>query len=252
VAQPFRTILLDAAGSTNREAFERAKAGELGPLWVVARRQTEGRGRNGRPWASELGNLYASLLLRLARAGNVQQLALLAGVAVREAILDAAQGAPIAGLRLKWPNDVLIDGGKCAGILCESQSSAGRARVVVIGIGINLRSHPSGIGRAATDLAAHGLLLTPAVMLTSLDDAMARWLAAWDGGAGFQRVRAAWLAGAGNAGESLTVNTGAEEIAGTFVDLDRGGALVLRDGRGVMRTLTFGDVTLLPPPPEVS
>ena len=251
MAQPFRTILLDAAGSTNREAFERARAGEAGPLWVVARRQTEGRGRNGRPWASELGNLYASLLLRLAQAGNVQQLALLAGVAVREAILAAAQ-APIAGLRLKWPNDVLIDGAKCAGILCESQSSAGGERVVVIGIGINLTSHPSGIGRTATDLAAHGLELTPAVMLTSLDAAMARWLANWDGGAGFQRVRAAWLAGAGNAGESLTVNTGAEEIAGTFVDLDLGGGLVLRDGRGVIRSLTFGDVTLLPPTPEVS
>jgi len=252
VAPPFRTILLDAAGSTNREAFDRAKAGEAGPLWVVARRQTEGRGRNGRPWASELGNLYASLLLRLAHAGNVQQLALLAGVAVREAILAAAQ-RPIAGLRLKWPNDVLIDGAKCAGILCESQSSPGGERVVVIGIGINLTSHPSGIDRAATDLAAHGLRLTPEAMLTSLDAAMARWLAAWDGGAGFQRVRTAWLAGAGNAGESLTVNTGAEEIAGTFVDLDFGGGLVLRDRRGLTRTLTFGDVTLLPPPtPEVS
>ena len=250
MAQPFRTILLDAAGSTNREAFERARAGEAGPLWVVARRQTEGRGRNGRPWASELGNLYASLLLRLAHT-KVQQLALLAGVAVREAILAAAQG-PITGLRLKWPNDVLIDGAKCAGILCESQSSAGGERVVVIGIGINLTSHPSGIGRAATDLAAHGLELTLEVMLTSLDAAMARWLATWDGGAGFQRVRAAWLAGAGNAGESLTVNTGAEEIAGTFVDLDLGGGLVLRDGRGVIHSLTFGDVTLLPPTPEVS
>ena len=251
MAQPFRTILLDAAGSTNREAFERARAGEAGPLWVVARRQTEGRGRNGRPWASELGNLYASLLLRLAHT-KVQQLALLAGVAVREAILAAAQG-PITGLRLKWPNDVLIDGAKCAGILCESQSSAAGERVVVIGIGINLTSHPSGIGRAATDLAAHGLDLTPEVMLTRLDAAMVPWLATWNGGAGFERVRAAWLAGAGNAGESLTVNTGAEEITGTFVDLDLGGGLVLRDGRGVMRTLTFGDVTLLPPStPEVS
>ena len=248
MAHPFRTVLLDAAGSTNREAFDRAKAGEAGPLWVVARRQTEGRGRNGRPWASEPGNLYASLLLRLAHPANVQQLALVAGVAVLEAIVTAAREAPIKDLRLKWPNDVLIAGAKCAGILCESQSSAGE-RVVVIGIGINLKSHPLGIGRAATDLAAHGLNLTPQAMLASLDAAMARWLAAWDGGAGFAYVRAAWLAAAGGAGESLTVNTGAEEIAGTFVDLDPGGGLVLRDGGGALRTLTFGDVTLLPPPP---
>jgi BirA family transcriptional regulator, biotin operon repressor / biotin---[acetyl-CoA-carboxylase] ligase len=246
VTHPIRTVLLDAAGSTNREAFERARAGEVGPLWVVARRQTDGRGRNGRPWASEPGNLYASLLLRLAHP-NVQQLALVAGVAVLEAIVAAAWKAPIKDLRLKWPNDVLIAGAKCAGILCESQASVAE-RVVVIGIGINLNSHPLGIGRAATDLAAHGLNLTPQAMLAGLDAAMARWLAAWDGGAGFHRVRAAWLAAAGGAGESLTVNTGAEEIAGTFVDLDPGGGLVLRDSGGALRTLTFGDVTLLPPP----
>jgi BirA family biotin operon repressor/biotin-[acetyl-CoA-carboxylase] ligase len=247
VAKSFRSVLLDATGSTNRVAFEEAKAGESGPLWVVARRQTEGRGRNGRPWTSEPGNLYASLMLRLASPANVQQLALLAGVAVLEAVRAAARGAPIEGLRLKWPNDVLIDGAKCAGILCESQAG-GRERVVVIGIGINLSSHPTRIGRPATNLAAHGLHLTPEAMLAHLDAATADWLAAWDGGAGFDRVRAAWLGAAGGAGERLTVNTGTEEIAGSFVDLDPGGGLVLRDDRGALRTLTFGDVTLQPPP----
>jgi BirA family biotin operon repressor/biotin-[acetyl-CoA-carboxylase] ligase len=228
--------------------LELAAAGELGPLWVVARRQTLGRGRNGRHWASAPGNLYASLLLRPAcPLAIVHQLSLLAGVAVCEAIGAAARGAPLPGLRLKWPNDVLIGGAKCAGILPESRSRAGDAAILaVIGIGINIATHPTGLGRAATDLAAHGLRLTPEAMLARVSEAMARWLAHWDLGAGFARVRAGWLEAAGGAGESLTVNTGAEQISGSFVDLDAGGALVLRDASGVLRTLTFGDVSLAP------
>jgi BirA family biotin operon repressor/biotin-[acetyl-CoA-carboxylase] ligase len=242
----FRSDILDEAGSTNTVAFARAQAGEPGPLWIVARRQTQGRGRSGRQWTSETGNLYASLLQRLAcPQAVVHQLSLLAGVAVVEAILGAAGDVRLPGLRLKWPNDVLIGEAKCAGILPESQSSSSRADlVVVIGIGINLRSHPAHIGRAATDLAAHGMNVTPDAMLASLAEAMARWLAVWDCGAGMQRVRTAWLERGGAVGESLSVDTGKERIVGTFLDLDPGGALMLRDAHGVPRRLTFGDVTL--------
>jgi BirA family biotin operon repressor/biotin-[acetyl-CoA-carboxylase] ligase len=242
----FASAILEEAGSTNTEAFKRAAAGEAGPLWIMARRQTQGRGRSGRHWASEPGNLYASLLQRLAcPQAVVHQLSLLAGVAVVEAIAAAAGGAPIAGLRLKWPNDVLIGEAKCAGILPESHSS-GRASevVVVIGIGINLASHPAGLGRAATDLAAHGVVVTPEAMLSFLAEAMQRWLGVWDGGRGFGQVRAAWLAHGGRPGESLTVDTGRERIAGTFLDLDASGALLMRDTQGLQRKLTFGDVTL--------
>src|ERR1700680_2406864 len=154
----FRSVILEEAGSTNTEAFKRAAAGEAGPLWIMARRQTNGRGRSGRMWASEPGNLYASLLQRLACPQSVvHQLSLLAGVAAVEAIA-AAVGGRINGLRLKWPNDVLIGEAKCAGILPESQIGAGGSEVVVvIGIGINLASHPTGLGRSATHLAAHGV-----------------------------------------------------------------------------------------------
>ena len=179
------TVILEETGSTNTEAFRRAAAGEAGPLWIMARRQTQGRGRSGRQWASEPGNLYASLLQRLAcPQAVVHQLSLLAGVAVIEAI-EAAAGRRIAGLRLKWPNDVLIGEAKCAGILPESRSGGGSAEVVVvIGIGINLSSHPSGLGRAATDLAAQGVTVTPDAMLGVLAQAMQRWLGVWDGGRG--------------------------------------------------------------------
>jgi BirA family biotin operon repressor/biotin-[acetyl-CoA-carboxylase] ligase len=245
VPHPFASIILEEAGSTNTEAFKRAAAGAAGPLWIMARRQTQGRGRSGRQWSSEPGNLYASLLQRLAcPQAVVHQLSLLAGVAVAEAIVGAV-GRRMDGLRLKWPNDVLIGEGKCAGILPESQWGAATPEVVVvIGIGINLLSHPSALGRAATDLAAHGLAITPEAMLEALAEAVRRWLGIWDGGRGFAQVRSAWLAFAGPVGESLTVDTGRERIAGTFLGLDQGGALVMLDNKGVERKLTFGDVTL--------
>jgi BirA family transcriptional regulator, biotin operon repressor / biotin---[acetyl-CoA-carboxylase] ligase len=247
----YRCVILEEAGSTNTEAFKRALAGEAGPLWVMARRQTQGRGRSGRQWASEPGNLYASLLQRLPCPMTVvHQLSLLAGVAAVEAI-SAAAGAPIAGLRLKWPNDVLIGEAKCAGILPESQMALGGSEVVVvIGIGINLASHPTGLGRAATNLAAHGASLAPQAMLGFLSEAIRRWLEAWDCGAGFLRVRAAWLGYAGAIGESLTFDTGRERIAGTFLGLDDDGALLMRDALGRPRKLTFGDVTLARTAPE--
>ena len=239
------TVILEETGSTNTEAFRRAAAGEAGPLWIMARRQTQGRGRSGRQWASEPGNLYASLLQRLAcPQAVVHQLSLLAGVAVIEAI-EAAAGRRIAGLRLKWPNDVLIGEAKCAGILPESQSvGAGKEVVVVIGVGINLVSHPENLGRATTDLAAHGVDVAPEVMLGVLAPAVQRWLDVWACGAGFPQVRRAWLAYGGAMGESIIADTGRERIAGSFLGLDEGGALLLRDAQGVERRLTFGDVTL--------
>jgi BirA family biotin operon repressor/biotin-[acetyl-CoA-carboxylase] ligase len=222
---PFRSIILEHASSTNSEAFARALAGETGPLWIMAQRQSQGRGRSGRQWASEPGNLYASLLQRLVcRHSVVHQLSL---------------------VRLKWPNDVLIGEAKCAGILPESQIGAGGSEaVVVIGIGINLATHPGKLGRAATHLAAHGTKVKPETMLGFLAGAVERWVETWDLGTGFARVRAAWLGYAGAVGESLSVHTGREHIAGTFLGLDDGGALLMRDGEGRSRRLTFGDVTL--------
>jgi BirA family biotin operon repressor/biotin-[acetyl-CoA-carboxylase] ligase len=241
----FRSVVLEEAGSTNTEAFKLAAAGESGPLWIMARRQTQGRGRSGRRWASEPGNLYASLLARIACPQSVvHQLSLLAGVATIEAI-GAAAGGPVPGLRLKWPNDVLIGEAKCAGILPESQlGAAGAEVVIVVGIGINLASHPEGLGRAATHLAAHGIAVTPEAMLPHLAAAVTGWLDNWRCGAGFARVRRAWLAHGSAVGESLSVDTGRERIAGTFLDLDADGALVLQDSQGRRRKLTFGDVTL--------
>lgn len=227
---------------TNAEGMRRVAGGERGPLWLRAIEQTGGKGRSGRPWSSVPGNLYASLVTALsAPLAAVPQLSLVAGVAAVDAI--AAVAGPIAGPRLKWPNDVLIGGAKLAGILPESTTIGGQL-VTVLGIGINLAHHPEGLGRAATHVAAHAMPVAPHDMLSGLDTALAQWLDVWQAGAGFADIRAAWLARAGNFGEAISVHDTSGLRTGTFAGLDDDGALLMRCANGSMQRIAYGDVSL--------
>lgn len=233
---------LASVDSTNAEAMRRVQAGEPGPLWILAERQDSGRGRSGRGWSSEPGNLHASLLVTLAAPQpKAYQLALVAGVAVFDAI-TASVHPTIPGLSLKWPNDIMIDGTKAGGILIESSLGSGRL-AAVIGIGLNVATSPGQLDRPTTHLRAHGTCPPPPELLGYVADAMARWLATWDEGRGFDAVREAWLNRAHPLGERLSVNSGAELETGTFQGLDAEGALLLQV-RGDVRRFTFGDVTL--------
>jgi len=224
--------------------MRRAAAGEPGPLWILADTQTAGRGRSGRSWASEPGNLHASLLVRLALPSpRAYQLSLVAGVAVLEAVRRAVSPVPSA-LRLKWPNDLLVASEKTGGILVESSSSAGQSLAAVIGIGINLVSHPAGVDRPVTHLGAHATQIpAPAALLDVLASYMQHWLAVWQNGQGFPEVREAWLSGAHPIGERLRIVAGAKTVEGTFAGLDPEGALILADPSGRKESFTFGDVT---------
>jgi BirA family biotin operon repressor/biotin-[acetyl-CoA-carboxylase] ligase len=234
---------LGEVDSTNAEAMRRLLAGESGPLWVLADRQSAGRGRSGRPWASAPGNLFASLLVETdcppSKAG---QLSLVAGVAAVEAI---AKMGPVRGVRLKWPNDILIGQAKAGGILVESSSRPQQPGVVaVVGVGLNLASAPEDLGPAATYLAAHGLSLSPREALCFLAQAMNVCLDMWNGGEGFARVREAWLARAGGVGEPLTVHTAGGLVHGRFAGLDEDGALIVTTADGRQLSFAFGDVSL--------
>jgi BirA family biotin operon repressor/biotin-[acetyl-CoA-carboxylase] ligase len=241
-AAPFRLDRLAEVDSTNAEAMRRAVAGERGPLWIIADRQTAGRGRAGRSWASEPGNLQASLLTAVETpVSSASQLALVAGIAVFDAIATAVGAAP-PGLRLKWPNDVLIDGRKAGGILIESTTTPA-GLIAVVGIGINIASAPDLPDRPATRLADHGFAGDPLALLARIADATTVWLAIWDRGTGFEVIREAWLNRAHPIGERMSINTGSERIAGAFLGLDAEGALLL-DGPGGARRFTFGDVSL--------
>jgi BirA family biotin operon repressor/biotin-[acetyl-CoA-carboxylase] ligase len=241
---PYRLLHLPETDSTNAEAMRRGLAGERGPLWVLADRQTAGRGRSGRTWVSEPGNLHASLLIEtgcpVAKAG---QLSLVAGVAAVDALRGA--GVSVPGLRLKWPNDVLIGRAKAGGILVESSArTPHEGRIAVIGVGLNLAAAPPGLEPAATNLAAHGLALSPREALCFLADTMDAALKTWNEGEGFAAVRASWLARAGVIGEPLVVNAPEGSVEGRFADLDEEGALVITVAGGGERRITYGDVSL--------
>jgi BirA family transcriptional regulator, biotin operon repressor / biotin---[acetyl-CoA-carboxylase] ligase len=241
---PYRLLHLAETDSTNAEAMRRGLAGERGPLWVLADRQNAGRGRSGRSWFSEPGNLHASLLIKTGcPVAKAAQLSLVAGVAAIEALRKAGASAP--GLRLKWPNDILIGRAKAGGILIESSAlTPQEGRLAVIGVGLNLAAAPSGLEPAATYLAAHGLALSPREALCFLAEAMDAALKTWNEGEGFAAVRASWLARAGAIGEALTVNAPGGRVEGRFAGLDDEGALLITVAGGGEHRFTYGDVTL--------
>src|SRR5262247_2040898 len=156
-----RLLAHDALGSTNAEALTLARQGERGPLWVTARRQTAGRGRRGRSWVSEPGNLYATLLLTApSPSEHWPELSFVAALAIHDAIVEVAADLK-PRLAIKWPNDLLLAGAKFAGILIEGEASRGDQAdgdegAVVVGIGVNCASHPADTEYPATDLAAAG------------------------------------------------------------------------------------------------
>jgi BirA family biotin operon repressor/biotin-[acetyl-CoA-carboxylase] ligase len=240
---------LGSIDSTNAEAMRRACDGMALPAWIVADEQTAGRGRSGRSWSSVMGNLYASHIVPLtAPPHTTAQLSLVAGVAVIDAIRTVAAPVAITGLRLKWPNDVLLGDAKLAGILIESTSIDTR-RIAVIGIGVNVAGAPSGIGRAATHINANAPNVTRDLLLDCLAASLDVWLETWRDGAGFARVREAWLERGLASGEPISVNTGAGQRHGTFAGLTDSGALRLATSEGRIIDIDFGDVSIGAPTP---
>ena len=234
-----RLITHDTIGSTNAEALRLARAGERGPLWIVAKTQTAGRGRRGRTWVSEPGNLYASLLLTdPAPPERCPELSFVAALALHDAIGGRIPGLA-ARLVLKWPNDLLIDRNKFAGILVEGEGAA-----VAIGIGVNCVHHPDHTETPATDLASAGVRTSPESLFAPLSGAMAARVAQWNRGAGFAAVRADWLARAAGVGKPIRVNSGEVELSGLFDGIDEAGRLVLRLADGTIQAVAAGDVFL--------
>jgi BirA family biotin operon repressor/biotin-[acetyl-CoA-carboxylase] ligase len=236
-----RLVSLESIASTNAEGLSLARAGDRGPLWVTAKSQSAGRGRRGRNWVSEPGNLYASLLLAdPAPAERLPELSLVAALALHDAVTARIPG--LAGrVVLKWPNDLLIDRNKFAGILVEGEGPA-----VVIGIGVNCAHHPAGTEFPATDLATAGVRTTPEGLFAHLSEAMVARLTQWDRGLGFAAVRADWLTRAAGIGKPIRVKSGSGELSGTFEGIDTAGRLVLRLADGTMQTVTAGDVSIGP------
>jgi len=202
--------------------------------WLVALRQAAGRGRHGRVWETIDGNFFGSTMVVL-RASDppAPALALVAGLALIEAVEVAAPGV---ALILKWPNDLMLDDAKLAGILLERSGER-----VVAGFGVNLAAAPPIDGRKTAVLGGR---ITPQAFAPLLAASFTRTLAAWRSAdpAAFAR---AWLERAHPPGTALEVHCGpGERIAGTFAGIEPDGALRLRIEGGAIDVVRAGDVSL--------
>ena len=222
--------------SSNAEALRRARNGARDPLWILAARQTAGRGRRGRAWHQDRGNFAGSLFTMVDGSGtDAAQRSFVAALALHQALVDAT-GRPEL-FALKWPNDVLLSGGKLAGILLESETAQGGGIALAIGIGVNLRSAPdpetveAGATRPVSLAGATGGAPSPEEFL----DLLAPNFAHWEGRLvheGFAPIRAAWLARAARLGEPIVARLPGREMTGLFETIDADGALVLAAPEG--------------------
>ena len=232
--------MVEDTASTNADMLALAVAGEPEGSWLRADTQTDGRGRLGRGWHSPIGNLYASTLVRLQpQDPPAPTLALMAAVALHEVAI--AYAPDNLSVTIKWPNDILVNEAKLAGILLERAGDA-----VVIGIGVNLGFHPVGLDRAVTSLAAlGGEAPDPHYFCEDLAKAFAHWLGRWRG-VGLNIVRQAWLNAAHPVGTALTANLGdGTSQEGIFDGLEADGALRLRLADRSLRVIHAGDVFLI-------
>jgi BirA family transcriptional regulator, biotin operon repressor / biotin---[acetyl-CoA-carboxylase] ligase len=225
-------LSLPEIDSTNAEGFRRC----AGPQWIIAGLQTEGRGRRARPWISPRGNFHGTLVMHPPEEAAVVALrSFVAALALREAFV-AVTGLPGA-FTLKWPNDVLLNGGKVAGILLESSGLGTAEATLCIGIGVNLIAAPDVAQLEPTAvppvslLAETGLRITPEGFLDALAPAYARWERVFTTD-GFAPIRAEWLAHAARLGEVIRARTGENTREGVFDTVDASGSLILRMAQG--------------------
>ncbi|MCW8915455.1 MAG: biotin--[acetyl-CoA-carboxylase] ligase [Magnetovibrio sp.] len=247
---------LDCVDSTNAEAKRLAEQGAPDCTIVWAKCQTSGRGRRGRKWVSDTGNLYFSILLRMPYPmETMTQLSFVAANAVADAVSVAAPRG--AFVNVKWPNDVLVEGKKVSGILMEGEPDikTGAFKYLVLGIGVNIANHPVVEEGAypATSLAAQGSVgegLSVEKMLDTLAKRFLAGVATWRN-LGFGPIRRHWLARAKGVGGPVAVRLPNETIEGVFGALDENGALVLHLDGQPNRVITAGDVFISQNSPHI-
>jgi BirA family biotin operon repressor/biotin-[acetyl-CoA-carboxylase] ligase len=236
----YRLAALERIGSTNAEALARARDGEGGPLWLVTSDQTAGRGRRHRPWIAPRGNLAASILEVMDVSPSVAAtLGFAAGLALVTALRAAGSGE--LELALKWPNDVMAENKKLAGILLEAEAIGDRL-VVVVGIGTNVVAAPEGTPTPATSLKALGVDVTASQLFTGLSDAWTEFRGRWDNGRGFAEIRQKWLQRATGLGQPVSIVSGGSTLTGVFETIDDQGCMIITTSDGRRTAVSAGDV----------
>lgn len=239
-------FVFDTIDSTMAEARRQAPA-TAGAAWFLSYEQTAGSGRRGRPWSSQKGNFAASLLIRPDVAPDKLALrSFVAALALFDALVECTGRSD--AFALKWPNDVLLKGGKLAGILLETIAEGPNRYALVIGIGVNLASRPESGKLEPGALAPKslkqdmGVSIEPEPFLNALAVAYADWEARLQT-YGFAPIREAWLARAANIGKPVTARLSDREIEGIFKTVDETGALILQ-APDRQHVITAADISL--------
>jgi BirA family biotin operon repressor/biotin-[acetyl-CoA-carboxylase] ligase len=221
-----------------------AAGGDPGPTWIWADRQLKGRGRLGRSWVSEPGNLYASLLVSLAiAASRASGLSIVVSLAVLNTFKSFLPES--VSLEVKWPNDVLVAGKKAAGILVES-TFQGELMQLALGCGLNLKSAPTDTRYGATALLNHATPPEPSTALERLASELDDLLREWNAGLGFDVVKNKWLKHARALGKEIVLTSASGQIRGGFEGLGDNGSLLLRNRTG-LQEFHAGEVSLADP-----
>src|SRR5882724_5245754 len=246
----YQLAAFDQIGSTNAEAMARARDGERGPMWFVTTEQTAGRGRRQRAWVAPRGNLASSILEIMDVSPAVAAtLGFAAGLSLESALQKLSieanlrrAGAEALKYALKWPNDVMADGQKLAGILLEAEAVAGNRLAVVVGIGTNVVAAPEATPTPATSLAALGINIGAEELFAVLSDSWTEFRGIWDRGRGFGEIRRLWLERAAGLGHGVAIQSGSAIVEGTFATIDEQGCMIVRTVDGKRIPIAAGDV----------
>ena len=254
-ARGYRLHGFDSVGSTSTEAAKAAQAGDIGDVWFAALKQTEGRGRRGRQWETPHGNLAASLLVVPdCDPAVTATLGFVAGVALNRALaslvpgatvkfgIDGADGQDKSRIALKWPNDVLADGAKLAGILLEAQKRPDGRMAIVIGMGVNVVAAPEGLPYPAASIAALGWAVSAETILGALTDEWVDAVELWDSGRNVAGILDLWRSSAAGIGAPVAVSRDGEIVRGVFETIDEAGRLIVRANDNSRVAITAGDV----------
>lgn len=235
----YNLLIFDEIDSTNSEALRLAKAGTPGDFVIWARQQSAGRGRYGKFWHSQEGNLYVTLLLNRNIITDKQpQLSFVTALAAYETV--SALGAE-NNLAVKWPNDIMLNNKKLAGILLEAVNLYGR-NSLIIGLGINLKNHPEILNTRATNLKAEGISAEdPSRVLNLFINFFEKYYNIWQQW-GFAAIRRNWLQKAYNIDKVITFNDGSGKISGKFKGIDASGAIKIELACGHIYSLSAGEV----------
>ena len=233
--------------STNTKAMELADGGAAEGTLVIAEKQLSGRGRRGRSWLSPAGEgIYASLLLRPAMSpGMAPRITLMTAVAIAEAMLSLVR----IDLKIKWPNDILVNGRKLAGILTELSADMDAVNYIVVGLGVNVNTPPEHFSEELRDQATSIYIETGEKL--SRTRLTRVWLQHFEKyyemfkKNDFSPIMHRWKQLSGFIGQKIMVDVVGEKHVGEVVEIDEDGVLILKDEQGGYRRIFSGDITPL-------